>query len=437
MKGTSKSDDLTLNALFKQLVLPILQPVAALDARRSNCTHSAIDALKMGFAIFHLKAPSLNNFRPRLAREEENLKAVFDLTKIPSDNGLRAILDELPAATLNDGFKQVLPFVEGQGKLNGFKFWEDHLICSIDGVVHQCSKKVQCPNCLVRKHRGGSQSYAHSMLSAAVVSPKKREVFIVNNEPIVKQDGAKKNDCERNAAKRLFARMDDVFASRPVVYVMDALYGCAPLVEQVEGLQGGGKYIINAKEKGNKHLYAQFDQRNEANEITWRDYVAGEGKYTFGFTNELELNATNPGIKTNFLYCRFKPKKSKEIIFSWLTNIKLTTQSIRPVMRMARSRWKIENEVFNTLKNQEYNYGHNFGHGKKHLATNFAYLMMLAFTVDQIRQCCSRAFQRVVTKLKTKIKVWDVCRSIFQTTSCQDIANFEGNLFVICGLRAP
>ena len=40
-------------------------------------------------------------------------------------------------------------------------------------------------------------------------------------------------------------------------------------------------------------------------------------------------------------------------------------------MRAARARWKIENETFNTLKNQPYNFGHNYGHGLNHLCSNF------------------------------------------------------------------
>ena len=49
-------------------------------------------------------------------------------------------------------------------------------------------------------------------------------------------------------------------------------------------------------------------------------------------------------------------------------------------MRAGRARWKIENETFNTLKNQGYCFEHNFGHGKKNLSTVFA--LMLAFLLN-------------------------------------------------------
>jgi hypothetical protein len=83
-------------------------------------------------------------------------------------------------------------------------------------------------------------------------------------------------------------------------------------------------------------------------------------------------------------------------------------------MRGGRARWKIENETFNTLKNQGYHFEHNYGLGKKHLATVFAMLMMLAFLVDQTQQLCCTLFQCVWKKLKSKKALWESIRSYFK-----------------------
>jgi hypothetical protein len=64
------------------------------------------------------------------------------------------------------------------------------------------------------------------------------------------------------------------------------------------------------------------------------------------------------------------------------------------MVTVARTRWKIENETFNTLKNQGYHLEHNYGHGNKYLATNFAILTFLAFLTDQIAQALDTAFQK-------------------------------------------
>jgi len=38
--------------------------------------------------------------------------------------------------------------------------------------------------------------------------------------------------------------------------------------------------------------------------------------------------------------------------FSWVTDIPISESNLMLLMRGGRARWKIENETFNTLKNQ-------------------------------------------------------------------------------------
>lgn len=259
------------------------------------------------------------------------------------------------------------------------------------------------------------------MLSAALVHPDRSEVFVVDNEPIVKQDGDTKNDCERNAAKRLFAHLVALMGSQSVVFALDALYGCAPIIEQIGASSPHWRYVINAKESGHKHLFAQFDERNAMHQVSWRTLRRKDGKYEIGYCSDLELNASNRKIKTNLVVLNYTSKKGKQTTFSWMTNLAVHADSVMEITRIGRSRWKIENEVFNTLKNQQYNFNHNFGHGQQHLATNFAYLMMLAFTIDQMRQYGSRIFRSIWKGLKTKKATWDAIWTVFKMVPCENI----------------
>ena len=80
-------------------------------------------------------------------------------------------------------------------------------------------------------------------------------------------------------------------------------------------------------------------------------------------------------------------------------------------MRGGRARWKIENETFNTLKNQGYHFEHNYGHGKKSLSVVLAMVMMLAFLVDQTQQLCCPLFQAAWATCKVDPNHWTVfCR---------------------------
>jgi len=110
--------------------------------------------------------------------------------------------------------------------------------------------------------------------------------------------------------------------------------------------------------------------------------------------------------------------------FTWVTDISITNTNAIELMLAGRKRWAIENETFNTLKNQGYNFEHNYGHGSKNLATNFAYLMMLAFLVDQVQEMCCSLFQKVLAKLDRKKYLWYEIRKFFCVNTIK--SNWEG-----------
>jgi hypothetical protein len=114
----------------------------------------------------------------------------------------------------------------------------------------------------------------------------------------------------------------------------------------------------------------------------------------------------------NFVeYWETTPKKTMH--FSWVTDLHVTKENVSKIMRGGRARWRIENETFNTLKNQGYHFEHNFGHGKKNLSVVFAMLMMLAFLVDQTQQITCQLFQAAWEKLGSKRNLWKQMRALF------------------------
>jgi len=102
-----------------------------------------------------------------------------------------------------------------------------------------------------------------------------------------------------------------------------------------------------------------------------------------GFTDErLPLNKSNPDLLINVHEYWQVSADGKIIKFIWVTDIPITLENVFQLMQAGRARWKVEDETFNTIKNQGYNFGHNYGLGKKNLSAVFAILMMLAFLID-------------------------------------------------------
>jgi hypothetical protein len=83
-------------------------------------------------------------------------------------------------------------------------------------------------------------------------------------------------------------------------------------------------------------------------------------------------------------------------------------------VRGARARWKIENEGFNTLKNQGYHLKHNFGHGNRHLSEAFFVVNLLAFFAHQISQLVDRAYQQARAGFSSRVEFWNVIRAMFR-----------------------
>ena len=129
--------------------------------------------------------------------------------------------------------------------------------------------------------------------------------------------------------------------------------------------------------------------------------------------NGLPFNQSHPDILVNYLDY-WEIREGKESNFSWITDLELRRDNVYQVMRGGRGRWKIENETFNTLKNQGYQLEHNYGHGQKHLATVFGMLMMLAFPVDQVQEMCCDLFQAARQKFRSRTSLWDKLRGLFK-----------------------
>ena len=115
-------------------------------------------------------------------------------------------------------------------------------------------------------------------------------------------------------------------------------------------------------------------------------------------------------------------KGNEKIIFrnSWISDLDLSEKLIRHFVRGGRCRWKIENECFNTLKNQGYYIEHNYGHGRKNLCFNFLLLTLLAFFVHQILELTDLLYQECRKKFGSKKHMWETLRSyirilIFET----------------------
>ena len=380
------------------------------DHRPINVEIPLADALMSGFAMFSLKDPSLLAFDGR-RQEPENLKRVYGINQIPSDTQMRTILDDINPEGIRPQFKGVFQQLQRGKELEKMRYMGRYYLASLDGTGYFKSEKVHCANCLEKHYkRSGKTIYSHQMVGGAIVHPDKREVIPLAPEPIIKQDGTKKNDCERNAAKRFLAKLRQDHPRLPLIIVEDALSANAPHIQELK--RHNLRFVLGVKPGDHAYLFDFVRQADEAGETTRFEIEKDGVIHCFCFLNDVPLNESNTDVRVNFIeYWEVKSGKTQH--FSWVTDFTITSKNAFALMRGGRARWKIENETFNTLKNQGYHFEHNFGHGQQHLSVVFAYLMMLAFAVDQAQQLSCHLFQAAWAKAGSKRELWEKLRGLF------------------------
>jgi hypothetical protein len=371
---------------------------------------SLTDTLMSAFAMFSLKAPSLLAFDKE--RAEGNLQTIYGIQRVPCDTYMRERLDPLSPQWLRPVFKSVFRQLQRGKALEEMVFLDGHYLLALDGTGYFSSTTIHCAACLHTVHRNGSVTYAHQMLGAAIIHPDVRAVIPLMPEPIGQDDGTDKNDCERHAAKRFVAKLRKDHPHLKCIVTEDSLSSNAPHIETLQHYDL--HYILGVKEGDHTFLFQQIQAAEHAGRVTHyerHDRAVGV-IHRFRFVNDVSLNAANVDTQVNFIeYWEMGTTKVQH--FSWVTDLRVSTRNVFHLMRGGRARWKIENETFNTLKNQGYHFEHNYGHGEQHLSVVFAMLMMLAFLVDQTQQLCCALFQAVWAKLGSKRLLWERMRALF------------------------
>jgi hypothetical protein len=380
------------------------------DHRLSKPEIPLADALMAAFAWYSLKSPSLLAFDHQ--RTEGNLHTIYGIERVPCDTAMREILDPVAPAALRPVFTRLFRHLQLGKALESLTFFDGHYVVALDGTGYFSSKTIPCASCLQKVHRTGSITYAHQMVGAALIHPDCRAVIPLMPEPIVKQEGTAKNDCDRNATKRLIAQLRHDHPHLRMIVTADSLSSHAPHIETLH--ESGCHSILGVKEGDHASLFQQVQAAQDAGQVTTSEHAdraAGVG-HRFHFLNDLPLHESHAAVRVNFIeYWELGAQTTQH--FSWVTDLRVSTRNVYTLMRGGRARWKIENETFNTLKNQGYHFTHNYGHGPRNLSVLFARLMMLAFLVDQIQQLGCALFQAVRVQLGSHRLLWERMRAVF------------------------
>lgn len=350
------------------------------------------------FAMFFMQCESFLDFQRKVEQRERrsNLHTLFGVKAIPTDPHIRSMLDEVEPEQLQPGFNDAIRTLEQEGGLDTFRCLDGRVLVALDGTEYFCSKKISCSHCLKRNRRDGTVDYYHSMLCATVVAPGVAQAVHLMPEFIETLDGSDKQDCERNAAKRWLAseKSAAIESFRPV-FLGDALFACQPIAQAVKAIEGAD-FIFVVKSEYHKAL---FDSVENAT-VKTLSVPGSKGVVTnYRFTTGVPLRDGKDAMMVNFCEITMTNASGKVTYRnSFVTSLAVDESNVAEIVQCGRTRWKIENESFNVLKNHGYNLAHSFGHGKNHLAKTFAALNLLAFSFHGVCDILDDLWKRMRKK---------------------------------------
>jgi len=365
------------------------------------------------FSVFFMQSPSFLAHQKSLEelRGRSNANTLFGMTKIPSDNHIRQMLDGAPTDHFDGVFAEIVRNVDASGGLKSMRRLGGRVLIALDGSEHFCSRKIHCPHCSTRKRSDGETEYFHSFVGATLVAPGHATVLPLPPEFVRPQDGAKKQDCEPNAARRWLSRVGRDYAWLKPIYLGDDLYGHQPMCADV--LAAGGSFIFGCKPSSHKTLIEYLT----GIDLDGFSETIGVGSakriHRYRWMDGVPLRDGKDALTVNWLEIEIsKPNGKVTYRNSFVTDLPITKQSAAEIAACGRARWKIENETFNVLKNNGYNLEHNFGHGKDTLASLLVALNLLAFAMHNACDLVEGSWQEGRQKVGAKMRLFEHIRTV-------------------------
>ena len=350
----------------------------------ANTQYSMHDFAMSAFAVFFCQSPSFLAFQTLMqqSRGMNNGETMFGIQKLPTDNQVRNMLDPVDPNLVRPVFASTFGYLQQQQVIDSFRSFANTLLIALDGTGYFYSESIHCPSCTVAHHRDGRTTYSHSVLMPAIVKPGCPQVIALEPEFIVPQDGHKKQDCERVAAKRWINSRASQYSQLGITLLGDDIYACQPMIEKVQGQEM--QYIFVAKPQSHKYLYEELESMEklgELQEMKESQWTGKEHRYiTYRYINHVALKDSEKSLEVNWVEITITNEEGK-ITFhtAFITSYLITEENVADLVKAGRCRWKIENEDFNNLKTKGYHFEHNFGHGKQYLSQTLLSLNDLAF----------------------------------------------------------
>jgi hypothetical protein len=405
---------------FQELMHSIRETLDQVPEHRkgTNTQYTLTEAGLSAFSVFYMQSPSFLAHQRDMQRQrgQHNVASLFGVERIPSDSQLRNLLDPLDPAQLQPAFWAIYEQLATKGHLAGYEGVAGSYLISLDGSQYFSSQKIHCTECR-EVLRDEEVHYSHGVLLAVVSAPEQEQVICLDPEFITPQDGHEKQDCEQQAIKRWVKRNAVRFDAGKVTILTDDLHCHYPLCKLLQEHQM--HFILTCKESSHAALYEELhllehiDGAVSTLEVAqWRG--TRRERWVYRWAEQLPIRGDLETILVNWCELTiFDAATGKQQYYcAWATDLPVQAQTVPSLVASGRSRWKVENEGFNVLKNHGYHFEHNYGHGQQHLSSVLLTLLLLAYLCHNTLGLSCATYQAVRRELGARRTFFNDLRAL-------------------------
>jgi hypothetical protein len=405
---------------FQEMLGFLRQSLEGVPEHRNgrNIQYQIAEAGLGAFSVFYMQSPSFLAHQRDMQRKKgvNNTQGLFGVERIPSDGQIRNLLDPVEPARLREPFWDIYRCLDEGGFLDAYDGIDGTRLVSLDGSQYFSSQEIHCPNCRVVV-RDENTYYSHLVMLAVLSAPEQPQVFSLDPEFITPQDGYEKQDCEQQAIKRWVKRNAPRFAPWSVTLLADDLHCHQPLCDQL--LEQQMHFILTCKPESHPTLYEELALLEQVEgAVSTRVVRRWNGRYherwVYRWAEHLPLRGDTKTLLVSWCELTLYNEASGEQLYhsAWATDHALDEQRVVEVVADGRSRWKVENEGLNVLKNHGYSFEHNYGHGQQQLSMVLLSLLLLAFLFHSVLDLSCPLYQAVRRELGTRRTFFNDLRAL-------------------------
>jgi hypothetical protein len=269
-----------------------------------------------------------------------------------------------------------------------FRFMGKYYFVAVDATGTHTFNHKHCEHCLTKTSKNGLTNWFHYVLEAKLVTSAGHAISLTS-EFIENPSGLnfEKQDCEQKAFVRLSAKIKKHFPRLPICILADGLYPNNTVFDICR--QNGWAFIITLKDTCLKTFQTEVKllHATAIKRQVYRRDTTDNILLEYSYINDIEYNehfyhwVCCKETKTNH-----NSKQNTEQTFIYITNIKQSVEILIQTADGGRLRWKIENQGFNTQKNNGYELEHKYSRVSYTALQNYYLILQIAHMINQLTE---------------------------------------------------